>query len=258
MMNFEPSLSPVNSHQLNSQTPPTPAMSPQITHPSGASPWCRTEQPHVPDSTPSDHNTEHKPDHRHEDEQKPQVNKNQRYCIYCQSHKVWKFRGDKARDGSKIYIDEGGSRWAGKRCPQCEKKRVRAANKHDNFERASIVHKLQSQGYKVMSTASPMLVQKSGEYLTVGIQRAFTDPEGNIIVEQPTEASSKTHLTALLFQTTKLVTHEQLQALDDKLQRYPAKASSSRIAPQREASPGFINPSHNGTHHQPNQAGRAC
>ena len=148
----------------------------------------------------------------------------QRYCIYCQSYKVWKFRGDKAKDGSKIYTDEHGSRWAGKRCPQCEKKRVRAANKHDNFERASIVHKLKSQGYQVMSTASPMLVQKQGQYLTVGIQRAFTDPEGNIVVEEPTEASEKTHLTALLFQTTKLVSQEQLQGLSEKLQRFPHKA----------------------------------
>lgn len=76
-----------------------------------------------------------------------------------------------------------------------------------------------------------MLVQKQGRYLTVGIQRAFTDAQGNIIVEEPTEASEKTHLTALLFQTTKILTQEQVQALGEQLCRFPpaGKATDSYL-----------------------------
>ena len=187
------------------------------------------------DSVPSSPRTppppEAAPQNIHQDSQRQHQSSEQRYCIYCQSYQVWKFRGDKGKDGSKIYIDEHGSRWAGRRCPSCEKKRVRAANKHDNFERTSIAHKLKSQGYQVMSTASPMLVQKQGRYLTVGIQRAFTDAQGNIIVEEPTEASEKTHLTALLFQTTKILTQEQVQALGEQLCRFPpaGKATDSYL-----------------------------
>lgn len=140
-----------------------------------------------------------------------------RFCVYCQQHKVWNFRGDKAKDGSKIYTDASGSRWAGKRCPDCEKKRVRAANKHDSFERASVVQKLKHSGYTVVSTSSPMIVQKNGQYSTVGIQRAFTGADGRIVVESPTEVADKTQLVALLFQTTKLVSREHLEALEHKL-----------------------------------------
>ena len=150
-----------------------------------------------------------------------------RFCVYCQQQKVWIFRGDKAKDGSKIYTDAQGSRWAGKRCPDCEKKRVKAANKHDYFERTSIVQKLKASGYKVVSTSSPMIVEKDGEYSTVGIQRAFTSADGRIVVEDPTEASEKTQLVALLFQTTKLVSRKQLAMLEHKLEPFtPATGDS--------------------------------
>lgn len=150
-----------------------------------------------------------------------------RFCVYCQQQKVWIFRGDKAKDGSKIYTDARGSRWAGKRCPDCEKKRVKAANKHDYFERTSIVQKLKASGYKVVSTSSPMIVEKDGEYSTVGIQRAFTSADGRIVVEDPTEASEKTQLVALLFQTTKLVSRKQLAMLEHKIEPFtPATGDS--------------------------------
>ena len=140
--------------------------------------------------------------------------KNLRYCIYCQQHKVRKFSGKKSKDGSKVYVDDNNYRWAGKRCPDCEKKRVKAANRHDKFERQSIVDTLKAQGFNVISTASPMLVKKNGAYFSVGIQRAYAKEKGKIILENPTEVSEKTHLTALLFQTTKLVDNKQLQSLN--------------------------------------------
>ena len=149
-----------------------------------------------------------------------------RFCVYCQQQKEWIFRGDKAKDGSKIYIDGRGSRWAGKRCPDCEKRRVRAANKHDSFERASVTQKLKATGYKVVSTSSPMIVQKDGQYSTVSIQRAFTNADGRIVVEPPTEVADKTQIVALLFQTTKLVSREQLEALEHKLVPFPVSSSS--------------------------------
>ena len=151
-----------------------------------------------------------------------------RYCIYCQNQKIWRFRGDKAKDGSKIYVDHRGSRWAGKRCPDCEKKRVRAANKHDQFERTSIAQKLKASGYEVVSTASPMLVKKGDEYLTVGIRRAFTHESGTIVVEKPTEASEKTHLTALLFQTTKILPHDKLTAMEHQFETFTSRPAAGK------------------------------
>lgn len=157
-----------------------------------------------------------------------QIHSQMRFCVYCQQQKEWIFRGDKAKDGSKIYTDSSGSRWAGKRCPDCEKKRVRAANKHDSFERASVVQKLKEDGYKVVSTSSPMIVQKAGQYSTVGIQRAFTNADGRIVVESPTEVADKTQIVALLFQTTKLVSRDHLLSLEHKLASFEDSPSSDR------------------------------
>lgn len=140
-----------------------------------------------------------------------------RFCVYCKQDKPWIFRGDKVKDGSKIYIDDKGRRWAGKRCPDCERKRVRAANRHDHFERSSIVSTLEAQGYTVTNTTSPMIIEKHGQKHTVAIQRAFTDSQGRIIVEDLPEASQSASLTALLFQTTKLIPSDQLQNMGDKL-----------------------------------------
>lgn len=148
-----------------------------------------------------------------------------RFCVYCQKDKVWKFRGDKAKDGSKIYIDEKKSRWAGKRCPDCERSRVRAANKHDYFERSNVVATLKQSGYEVLSTVSPIMVQKEGQVYRVLIQRAYKDPKsGGVYIEKtekhrlaqtinPDPSQQPHDLTALLFQTTKILTPEQMETL---------------------------------------------
>ena len=58
---------------------------------------------------------------------------NTRLCIYCNSTKQWIWSGKTLKDGSKIYTDSSGSRWAGRRCADCEKQRVQAAIKCDAF-----------------------------------------------------------------------------------------------------------------------------
>ena len=144
--------------------------------------------------------------------------KHKRFCVYCQTQKIWIFRGDKAKDGSKIYTDAQGSRWAGKRCPDCEKKRVKAANRHDFFERTSICKTLIAHGFKIISTSTPIIVEKHGEYSTVSIQRAFAENGGKIVIEKPTESADHTDYVALLFQTTKIIPKEQLKSLAGRIE----------------------------------------
>ena len=62
-----------------------------------------------------------------------------RLCVYCESDKPWIFSGKRLKDGSKVYTNEYAVRWAGRRCPDCERQRVQAAVKCDSFERDRII-----------------------------------------------------------------------------------------------------------------------
>lgn len=133
-----------------------------------------------------------------------------RQCIYCNNTVYWNWNGQKLKDGSKIYVDDRGMRWAGRRCPACEKSRVSAAIKHDHYERSLIVKQFVEKGFKVVSTTLPLKVEKDGQVLTVGIRRASTE-EGRISFE-PASGEGE-DIVAVLFESVRLCTPEQLAKL---------------------------------------------
>ena len=45
-------------------------------------------------------------------------------CVYCGTEQTRIATDQKLKDGSIIYVDCRGKRWAGRRCPNCERKRV--------------------------------------------------------------------------------------------------------------------------------------
>lgn len=154
----------------------------------------------------------------------------QRRCAYCGHEKAWIFTGKKLRDGSKVYVDEDGSRWSGRRCPACERSRVHASVRCDRFERDIIAARFEEQGYTVVSRSLPMVVQKDGHTYTVGVKRAFTR-NGKIVLETPVENGPD--ITALVFESVRLCKTEQLESLENSLEVYPEN-SAPRTEPKED------------------------
>ncbi len=135
----------------------------------------------------------------------------QRLCDYCQQYQVWIWNGTKLRDGSKVYVDENEARWSGKRCPSCERKRVRAALKCTPFERELIFAELRKQGFDILSTKFPLKVTKEGKAYSVGFRYATTAASRILLEEDGLQNS--TDLCMLIFASTRLVTKDNVDRL---------------------------------------------
>jgi|GEM_PF-1460625 len=131
-------------------------------------------------------------------------------CAYCEQEKVRIWSGAKLKDGSKVYIDHKHQRWAGRRCPDCEKSRVQTAVKCDRFAKANILRELESKGFDIVSSAVPIKVRKDGIEFTVGMRRAYMDG-GNIVIENDLESS--VDMVALVFETVRIATPEQIAVM---------------------------------------------
>ena len=158
-----------------------------------------------------------------------------RQCKICLQHVPRIFSGMKLKDGSKIYVDDNGARWAGRRCPSCEKKRVQAAVKYDQFDRKNILDSLQKDGYTIKNTTSPLVVEKDGEVKTVAIRRAYTNAEGTIVAEKPSASEKNADMTALLFQTVKLCTKDQIDRLEENFEVF--KKTDERSTRRKRRAP---------------------
>jgi hypothetical protein len=134
-----------------------------------------------------------------------------RTCGYCFAERVWNWTGQKMKDGSKVYTDENGHRWAGRRCPICEKSRVAAAVRHDSFDREMIFQQLMEKGFQIKSKTHPVTVEKDGQTLQVGIRRART-VDGSILIESPADA--RDDIVALVFESVRLCTPEQIKGVN--------------------------------------------
>jgi hypothetical protein len=134
-----------------------------------------------------------------------------RTCGYCETERVWNWNGQKMKDGSKVYTDERGHRWAGRRCPVCEKSRVAAAVRHDSFDREMIFQQLVDKGFRVKSKTHPVTVEKDGQIYQVGIRRART-VDGSILIESP--ADVRDDIVALVFESVRLCTPEQIKGVN--------------------------------------------
>ncbi|MEZ4744157.1 MAG: hypothetical protein R3B45_17190 [Bdellovibrionota bacterium] len=145
--------------------------------------------------------------------------KESRKCAYCHQEKPWIWTQGRLKDGSKIYIDNSKRRWAGRRCPDCERSRVQAAVRCDSFEKEIIMRQLEEQGYQIHSKTLPITVQAndSTNILTVGIRRAFTR-NGQIVVES--SCDEKADIYALVFESVRICSAEQMEQLSPRLEVY--------------------------------------
>ena len=134
-----------------------------------------------------------------------------RTCGYCSAERVWNWNGQKMKDGSKVYMNEVGHRWAGRRCPVCEKSRVAAAVRHDSFDREMIFQQLSEKGFTVKSNVHPVTVEKDGTSYQVGIRRART-VDGSILIDSPAEP--RDDIVALVFESVRLCTPEQIKGVN--------------------------------------------
>jgi hypothetical protein len=131
-------------------------------------------------------------------------------CAYCEHEKVRVWSGAKLKDGSKVYIDHKHQRWAGRRCPDCEKSRVQTAVKCDRFAKGNILRELEGKGFEIVSSAVPIKVRKDGIEFTVGMRRAYMD-NGNIMIENDLEPG--VDMVALVFETVRIATPEQIAVM---------------------------------------------
>jgi hypothetical protein len=139
------------------------------------------------------------------------MSENKRLCDYCHQYRPWLWTEKRLKDGSKQYVDDKNARWAGKRCPDCERKRVRAALKCTAFERDLVFKELQKQGFEILCSTFPLRVKKEGREFTVGVRYATTK-NGQIVLEDDGLQNSS-DLYVLLFASARTVTKEQVERL---------------------------------------------
>lgn len=160
-----------------------------------------------------------------------------RFCEYCKIEKPWIWNGKKLKDGSRIYVNADNARWAGRRCPDCEKSRVQAAVRCDSFERDLVIKQLQERGFDIVSRALPIKVSKDGSVYSVDIKRAYTE-NGKVVVEAPADKSRD--IVVLLFESIRICAPEQIQPGIPGVSIYaaPAPRSNEVTARERYRAPG--------------------
>jgi hypothetical protein len=126
-----------------------------------------------------------------------------RQCKYCGGDKEWIWTGQRLKDGSKIYVDDNGKRWAGRRCPDCERSRVSEAVRCDSFDRAIVVKELEVAGYEIVNKTLPIVVRKAGQEFKVAVRRAVA--RGKDIVAAGTEPVAE-DLVVVIFNSARVLT----------------------------------------------------
>ena len=141
-----------------------------------------------------------------------------RRCAYCCQEKPWIWNGARLKDGSKIYVDETSARWAGRRCAECERRRVKTALKFDSFRRSLVLEQLEREGYRVKSKNIPIMVEKNHRTFTVGVQ--FVAADGSkLTVDQ--EFSEDCDLYALIFESVRILDAPSLNTLRPNIALHP-------------------------------------
>lgn len=153
-----------------------------------------------------------------------------RLCPYCEQEKPWIFSGKKLKDGSKIYTDAFSCRWAGKRCPDCERHRVHAAVKCDSFTRDLVVQQLEEAGYTIACKTLPLIASKDGKTYTVGIRQAHAGPGKVLLDRAPKEAAD---VYALVFTSVRILTAAQIRSLEPAALPYPGPLLRPKQQPRR-------------------------
>lgn len=148
-----------------------------------------------------------------------------RLCPYCLMEEDWILSDLRLKDGTKVYINEEGDRWAGRRCPGCEKKRVKQAITFDDFDRSNICEQLQKSGYEVLNKTLPLKVRQGCQIFAVEIRRGYIK-DGRIIMDRPRENPDA--ILVILFREVRILGVDQIDRLHAHLEiHHPPRDSGT-------------------------------
>jgi len=136
---------------------------------------------------------------------------NQRLCVYCKKNSPWIWTGKKLKDGSKVYYDDKKHRWGGRRCPVCEKTRIKSSQKFDKFKKQAVIQELRKEGFELKEGTRDLLVEKNNiQYKVRMIQAGFQN--GKVLIETG-EGEITTDYYAAVFQTVRIISRKQMRAI---------------------------------------------
>lgn len=134
-----------------------------------------------------------------------------RKCGYCLTERRWTWTGERLRDGSKIFVDDLQRRWAGKRCPICERRRVQATIECPSFEKFHVTKALAEAGYEVRNQTPPLQAHRDGVAYPVVIRHATLE-QGKVVLESPLP-EAEDQVCVLVFQSVRVVPAKQMSNL---------------------------------------------
>ena len=140
---------------------------------------------------------------------KPQVT-----CCYCSQKRQKIKTTKKLMDGSYVYVDEKNKKWAGKRCPRCERFRVKSALKYNKFKRYVVIQQLKLSGFTILSHSYPIEVNKNNKNYLIGIRYAYLN--GEKIVFEKTEEKFSCDFYAVLFQGVRFLSNSKFKLIASK------------------------------------------
>lgn len=163
-----------------------------------------------------------------------------RKCGYCGEERAFVDSGHRLHDGSRVYWDHQRRRWSGKRCPDCERARVKKAIRCDDFDRHLIEHSLVAQGYKPVRRGSrPFTVEKDGQTLTVGVRRARIEGE-RVHLDQA--GACDADIVVLLFESARILSKAQFQTLQNGATQGQNPQASGKRTERRNTTEGDAAP----------------
>ena len=130
-----------------------------------------------------------------------------RLCTYCDQKKTHLLTDSRLKDGSRIYVDQEQRRWAGRRCPDCERYRVKETLRFTKDEKLEITQALSEEGYSLLGFHEPLTATKGDHKITVDVVRATLDNE-NLRFKNPPDLSRD--LCVILFRSLRIVDPKQL------------------------------------------------
>ena len=137
-----------------------------------------------------------------------------RRCRYCSKDKAHIVSGQVLRDGTKVFRDEKGCRWAGWRCPACERSRVSDASRRNKIPLESVAKKLEEDGYKLKQLRPILQVEKDGQLFRVSTCLGKVE-NGQIKIKGAVESPKKNELHVVVFPTIRILnSHQMIQILE--------------------------------------------
>ena len=138
-----------------------------------------------------------------------------RICRYCSQDKAHLFGGQILQDGSKVFRDEQGGRWAGWRCPDCERKRVRKTLGRHKIPIEAVLQKLESSGYVIRQVRPVLQVEKNGNIFRVSTCLGQIEA-GNIKIRIDKDQLEKNDVHVVVFSSLRVLNSEQINQIIDK------------------------------------------